>query len=95
MAYNFLIDFTVEPEFGNIQEVRDFSDELRNFLRKYKINKYDHVMVAEHTFKAIYTFSRTFNSLEESRKYLDEVRKFLTEMGFKKHSYHIIAEKEE
>ena len=93
MKYKFLIDFTVEPEFGSIKEVRDFSDELRNFLRIYEINKYDHVMEAELTFKAIYTFSRNFNSLEESRKYLDEVRKFLTDRGFKKHSYHIIAEK--
>ena len=95
MGYKFLIEFTVEPEFGSIKEVRDFSDELRNFLRKYKINKYDHVMEAEHTFKTIYTFTRSFNSLEESRVYLDEVRKFLADLGFKKHSYHIVAEREE
>jgi len=93
MKYKFLIDFTVEPEFGSIKEVRDFSDELRDFLRKYKISKYDHLMEAELTFKAIYTFSRNFDSLEESRKYLDEVRKFLMDRGFKKHSYHIVAEK--
>jgi len=95
MKYKFLIDFTVEPEFGSIEEVRDFSDELRNFLRIYKINKYDHMMEAELTFKAIYTFSRNFDSLEESRKYLDEVRKFLMDRGFKKHSYHIVAERAE
>ena len=95
MKYKFLIDFTVEPEFGSIKEVRAFSDELRNFLRKYKINKYDHIMEAELTFKAIYTFSRNFDSLEESRQYLDDVRSFLMERGFKKHAYHIIAEKEE
>ena len=95
MSYTFLIDFTVEPEFRSIKDVRDFSDELRNFLRKYKINKYDHIMEAELTFKAIYTFSKNFDSLEESRKYLDDVRSFLTKRGFKKHAYHIIAERVE
>jgi hypothetical protein len=94
MAYKYLIEFTIEPEFGSIKEVRNFSDALRDFLRNFKIKKYDHVMDAEHTYKAIYTFTRSFDSLEESRDYLDKVRMFLTERGYKKHSYHIIAERE-
>lgn len=94
-AYTFLIEFSVDPEFGNIDDVRKFSDELRSFLKKYKISKYDHLMEAEHTFKAVYTFTKSFDSLDDSRKYLDEVRKFLNERGFKRHSYHIIAERTE
>lgn len=93
MSYRFWIEFAVEAQFGAITIQRKFSDDLRVFLRKYQISKYDHTLDGEHTFITTYKFSRGFNSLDEIRKYVDEVREFLMERGFKKHSYHITAER--
>ena len=95
MPYRFWIEFAVELQFGRIEEGRKFSDDLRVFLRKYQISKYEHTLEGEHTFTTTYKFTRNFDSLDEIRKYVDEVRKFLAERGFKKHSYHIIAERVE
>jgi hypothetical protein len=93
VEYKYIIEFTVAPKFGSIKEVRAFSDQLRNLLRKFQIDTYEHVMEAEDTYTTFYTFSRNFDSLEESRKYLDEIRNFLAERGIKKYSYHIKAER--
>lgn len=93
MSYRFWIEFAVEVRFGRIEEIRKFSDDLRVFLRKYQISKYEHTLEGEHTFTTTYKFARDFDSLDEIRKYVDAVRKFLTERGFKKHSYHITAER--
>jgi len=93
MGYKFMIEIHYLNEFKSVKDLQNFMDDLRSFLEKHKIDRYEDTAEQDGgTIKTETWFTNSCPNLNCLRNFLEDVRAFLKENNIKEYKYKQIGE---
>jgi len=93
MGYKFMVEIHYLNEFKSLKDLQNLMDELRSFLEKHKIDRYESTTEQDGgTNKTETLFTKSCPNLSCLRNFLEDVRVFLKENNIKKYKYKHIGE---